>query len=314
MSTEPWPNFFFELDEEQTEYLRNLSAHCQEVANYGSKAFQRIMNTRPLGEEKDFPPLILLLRHSLEIIDSIAALIANGNVEPCKILLRSLLEALLNIKWMTYERFEERSKAFVIHRAHEELKRIEKYDASSPGGKLFYAELRANANFSPDFDSLPFKEFRARKIRLIKSDYYSAAEIEYQQLWKASRNNRPPKYWYSMFPGVSSAVPNDLRALARQVKLLDLYDFLYKFWSDSTHSTDVIAGKISHPNGIIPIRSLENVHTVAFYTIVLGYRCIRTASNAYNTKLVSEIDHWYDVDMREARSWIGKNARKAYVL
>jgi hypothetical protein len=82
------------------------------------------------------------------------------------------------------------------------------------------------------FNALPFlnypKMIANLQAMLVKPDF-QPIEGEWQRL-KALNKNRNPK-WYSLFGG-----PKSVRELAIHLGMAGMYEFLYRFWSESVHA------------------------------------------------------------------------------
>ena len=293
---------------EHEQLLRDLSGLCDEVVNFGSRAFQRCRYTPAYGDH--YLPIFMLMRHSIEIVDSISILVLKSSVEPCKMLLRGLLETVLSIEWIISDRTEQRAKAYLIFKAHKELRQVERMDRSTQKGKAFFKDLRRNS--SPALFAnlkLDLADARTSKLNVIKLPGLQEAEDEYQKVLKLTGDH--PKHWYSLFPRLGKNAPNTLESLARQVGHLDWYVLLYSFWSDLTHAGDVISGRIA-PKSIdgntlfYQIRLPRDANVIAFYAIYFGYQCIRQASKCVHEKLVPEVDNWFEREIKPALISLGK--------
>jgi hypothetical protein len=313
MTTEPWSEFISRESQskDEKELLIFLSAACEEVVNFGSTAFQRCINTYPSNGSDAHLAFCLFLRHAVELVDSISILIRERSIDPCKIILRSLLETALSIEWILNDalHIEDRAKAYIIFKAHRELSIINNIDESTNEGKKFHAELKESFSdgFEPPTDAL--QKFRDQKLAIIHSQHYANAEEEYQRIISESKRKRTPDRWYAMFPSTWADAPKTLKQLAKQVHHLDWYAYLYSFWSDHAHGDDVISGRLGGPNSIRPIRLIDNGKTLVFYTLFFGSKCIRQTSKGCDAKLVQEVDNWHDREIRPIMSDLGKSMR-----
>ena len=91
-----------------------VSSTLEEIVNYGTQVVHWA-GYNPKFKKPDIDlPLLLLSKHILEIADSISILLKKSSIDPCKVLLRAALEAMLYIKFITAERSEDRCKAYLV--------------------------------------------------------------------------------------------------------------------------------------------------------------------------------------------------------
>ena len=194
---------------------------------------------RPPLEGDAAAPLLMSIRHALEVLDSISPLIRQGSADPAKIPLRALIESVFGIKYMLQEDLERRSMCFMVWHAHHRRNTYEKLDPRTERGKQFKAIIDADRvagdmNLAGIPDVTPAIE---NIDSLLSRPEYEEGEQEYQRLRASGRRNPS---WYEFFDG-----PRKVEQLARAVGMPAVYEVIYRAYSGQTHGTDIIHGKIS---------------------------------------------------------------------
>ena len=101
MPTTPHPDIIPDYREhpDLTALLSRYASLIDETVNFGSQVFTWVFETTNKGDHHI--AAISFYRRSLELLDSIAALIKTSCIAPTRVLLRSLFEALISFEYMT---------------------------------------------------------------------------------------------------------------------------------------------------------------------------------------------------------------------
>lgn len=286
-----------ELHPEIQEILFGYSKLIDEFVNFGTHIFMWIVQESKGSDEQ--MPLAMFFRDALEKADSISTLVKYSHIEPSKVILRSLFELTLYIRYIVEEDFEKRSMAFLVWDSKRKIRFYRCYDKEDP----FYKETQKIVQKDEFFSNGSFlKELPSVKLAL-ENQYellllpdYRLVEKEYERTKKMDRQNPS---WYRLYNG-----PKNIQELATKVNLPFVYEILYRRWSGNVHSTDIIEGKIVkgknsiEMNGkvsadIIQINLPKDAHEVVTYTLMLLLMTyIRLRDKKINNKNL-EITNWY---------------------
>lgn len=223
-----------------------------EVLRYGLALFARC-SYRPAGGDENLV-ILLTYRHFLEALDSVNVLVEESAPAPAGLLLRTMFEALLTIEYVTQDQGKAQSRAFALL-YQVELQRRRFYlqqDPSTPQGK----ELRSFISNDPYYNDwkpidVPDLNGRLNEIqKMLDIPDMKQISLEYAKT-KKGRGGRPP--WYSLFGG-----PRTVRDLAKLLKRPAAYEFLYREWSERTHSVDAIDRILTHTISGPAVRSLRD--------------------------------------------------------
>lgn len=299
MPTEPIQDFIPRRieNEDLLKLLTDFSELIKETVNFGSHVFKWMLDSVTDGDEN--APLFLSFRHILELIDSISFFIKESYVDPCKTILRAILESVINIEYILERDTEKRSMNFMVCYNHNRIKLYEKMDPNSDAGIEYRNAIESDKIINkmkiPDF---PHEKAIKNLEDLLKKPRYEAAEAEYQRIMQMPRRERRRyKQWYSMNDG-----PTNLRELAERVELLGFYEILYRSWSGYIHGLDIIEGKLSRaPDGkaeIIQIRSPRDAQTITKLTISFSIHIMRKYIKHFIPAKESEFTEWYKKEIR----------------
>ena len=113
-------------DPEIQKILNQYSSALEEVVNFASHAAKWCSEKIHGGEE--LAPVILSFRHIFELIDAISVLIKYSCIDPCKILLRSVLESVLTVKYILEKDTDIRGTDFMTCCWHHVINELRKED------------------------------------------------------------------------------------------------------------------------------------------------------------------------------------------
>lgn len=196
----------------------------------------------------------MLLREGVQVVDAISILVRESSVEPCKPLLRTLLEIELQLEYLL-EDTTKRSKAFWVAKLHQDINLLKRLDPSTQQGKEWRKHYRNDVllrhNSVRDHNT---GDMIANIEAELTTAPLSKTNAEYLRSKKDKRRN-----WYSLHDG-----PRSIRDLAQSLSLLGTYETLYRLLSVATHASDPFSyGARSHP-GKIGISKLRHPRDAGF--------------------------------------------------
>lgn len=271
--------------------LDTLAGGITEVVNFGTHVLVWYDEANA-GKTDEAAPTSLLLRHFIEMIDSVSILVRSSAIEPTQVLLRSAFEAAIQLEWIIRDDTDRRAMAFMTWHVHQRLKYYTRLDRSTSEGRELAKKLKGTMYDGIDLrDKFDLESARANLKILLKKPLYRETAAEYEVVRKNSRNPR----WYQLFGG-----PRSVEQLANQVKMPEFYELLYRSWSGVAHATDVVAGKVSSREGVTQIhqiRSPERVESVYSIAIGLSIRIYKVIMDKYVPDGLNTIQKWYTADV-----------------
>lgn len=234
-----------------------------------------------LTNEEHHTPILLLARHVIESLDGVAILVSKGGSHPCQPLLRSALEAVLGVLYILEKDTKQRAFAYQVAHAHKKIKLYDRLDPTTQAGKELRKLLDGDM-MEGFFNALPFLNYPkmiANLQNMLAKPDFQPIEAEWQRL-KALNKKRDPD-WYSLFGG-----PKSVRELAVHLGMAGMYEFLYRFWSESVHAGMAMEaiGRRGGATVMRPIRHPEQLQSAvqhaAGFALLLAKRLVEVYAPA----------------------------------
>lgn len=231
----------------------------------------------------------LLSLHLVEQIDAIANLVRQGLSEPCKLVLRAMIESMLGIAYMHESDVVQRGLSYHVGHIHEQTAWFRKLDPDTQEGMQYKAKLdrnfcKINLSISPEVARVEVEKYMA----ILSRDEFSPIEAAWQETKKKQRR-RPA--WYSLFDG-----PRNVGDLADHLRRSAWYEGLYRIWSADIHATDSLGNIIRGPTnqkGIRPIRHPEGIETITCHAISIALDAYRVIIESVVPGKRDEFLRWY---------------------
>lgn len=233
--------------------LDNLSKSIDDFVEFGIKLLLWDGNKRRGGDEDIV--VLLFLRNILDLGDAISVQLKNSAVEPCKPLLRTVIETVFGLEYLLEKNVRKRALSFIVWNTHKRLKFYERLDTSTQIGKAFKQELEKdfiykNGGVEKHFENQEVTRLKENDEDLLKEPKYSKIEEEYQNTLKKIKNPN----WYSLYNG-----PRNIEQLAKHLNHHASYEVAYRGLSDSVHGTNIFFNNlVKLENGNVDIAQLRN--------------------------------------------------------
>tara|TARA_R110002020_G_scaffold73623_5_gene188903 strand:- start:271 stop:1203 length:933 start_codon:yes stop_codon:yes gene_type:complete len=250
------------------EYLVKIQKHCSEliseIVNYGTYILKWDIEVKRKGKDNNIPTLFF--RNILELGDSISILVKESSIDPSKIILRTLIENILQLIYMLEEDEKQRALCYMVVKTNKDIKYYNKFIKSENSSKQFKIQAEKDElslNFEKFMDHPEIIKAKKAKTSLLEKPEFS--EIQQEYLNTSVKRKNPN--WYSLFNG-----PKNLEQLAQKLKKNVRYEFFYRAYSENVHGLNLTKGMVYVGNGnaqIIQIRDFEHTQKVTFDTASL---------------------------------------------
>jgi hypothetical protein len=271
---------------------QNLSEYSSvicEFVEYGLRLMKDI-DSIPSDKIEQYLRIVLIafLRHLIETLDAISILIQSSSLISCDILLRSIFETYLGLKFILKDQKERRAMFYIFCSMKERLMTNEELLDSN-----FQIIISAD-HFMKNTPLLDKKEHE-QEIQLLKQaierDVYKSIKKEYEAQLKKTKH---PPHWYSLFDG-----PKGIKGLCKDIEIPAIYKVLYGSLSKTVHGADLIT-RYTFPNddnavSIYKLRSAKGINN----TFTLSYSLSLDIFQAIATFIFSDKKHidelaiWY---------------------
>lgn len=277
--------------------LSHYSSTIAETVNFGSTVFQWILERTHEGDHHI--AAFSFYRRSLDLLDSISVLIKNSCVSPCKVLLRSLFEAMLSLEYMMQSDFERRGRDYILCLKHKERDSLRQSLKGDPLHQEYIGIFRNDALLQnmrhPDIPEAEIKEAIRLKERIFTAAAYADSESSYQEV-KAKRDGRNPQWWFSLHGG-----PRDICELAARMKRPGQYEMLYRDWAGYSHGTGGMNEHVEIRKGEIAIPQLrvpKDAEHITFMAIQYAVTITGLMVREYARDKAKELSAWYSAEIR----------------
>jgi hypothetical protein len=281
---------------EYQELLNLISSTLTELVNYGTQVVHWAAYNPKFKKPDLDVPLLMLSRHTLELADAMTALIKNSIINPSKVILRTIFESLLYIKYITTEKSEDRCRAYLVcyikNKKNEYLKFIEGTPIHMQFKKKIESDSLIKGGYNPF--SLPIEHQLKLKIdnldEWIKHPIFKDAITEYNRM-KKQYDRKPP--WYLLYNGALN-----IEDLAKKLKLSYLYEILYRNWSEYAHASDVITGNLANDKSFYSIRNGFDSTSVGSFSISLLVDCYKMLVEFIVPEMIPNFRNWYSREIK----------------
>jgi hypothetical protein len=296
MATQPIDKILSPVQPKTKSILGQFGCLIDETRAFGTHVLQWHMDSAVGGD--DVVPISLSIRHILELMGAVSSCVKNANIDPCKIVLRAMLESFLGLTYMLQNDTRRRAFAFLAVEAHQRLKHLRMLDLSTEEGKKYLSLVRDDENassFSPRISPEMIATAINNAEEFLQTEGVGEALTEIINLKKTKKKRNPN--WYSLYGG-----PANLEELATTVGHQLLYAFFYRYWSRSTHGIDVIQGKLgrsaSGRPGIFQLEIPTDAQALTQITATLALATYRLVLTKYSPSKIADLDKWYQSEIR----------------
>lgn len=275
---------------EVEQLLLEFSKGIDEVVNFGTHILKWEVS-EATGSDENIP-IAMMLRHILEMTDSLSILVKNSSIDPCKPILRGILETIFGLEYILQADTRNRALGFLVWHYHKELKLSKKLTPGEQANNQLKIKLQADNSTSTGI-TLPIISALPQHIQniqdLLALPLYATAEAEYQSLMARGASNPS---WYQLFNG-----PRNIEQLATNLNRQGLYEVLYRGWSGPTHGTDIIQSKLSKSadghGEIVQIRYVKDAQMVTQFAFNLSLITYQIMTDKRIVKHKTDYENWY---------------------
>jgi hypothetical protein len=274
------------------EYLIKIQNHCSElvaeIVNFGTHILKWDIEVKREGKDNNIPTLFF--RNILELSDSISILIKESSIDPSKIILRTLIENILQLIYMLEEKERQRVLSFMVTKTNKDIKYYNKFikvENSSSQFKIQIEKDELNLNFDKFMDHPEIIRTKESKKKLLEKPEFSEVQKEYL---RTSKKRKKPN-WYSLYNG-----PDNLEQLAQRLKKNISYEFFYRKYSENVHGLNLTKGMVyvgSDNAQIIQIRDFEHTQNVTFNCASLLLEIYNIFIRKRVPEKLDEYQNWY---------------------
>lgn len=274
--------------------LNMFSTKLSLFGNFGFEILKHIGQKDSIKTE--YIPIVLSLRHTVELLEGISVLMKNQLADPALLLLRGLFESVIQALFILAQDTEKRGLSFMHFDLLNNIDWHEKLDPSSQKGKEFIAWMKKDLYLnSTNFNKPP--DFEAKLSNLIEQKNipeYSEIHAEYE---KQKSSGKRVKNWFSLFSNCRS-----IEQVAADIGLGGTYQIFYRHLSESVHGVGIVRDKIIAKNGkgkILDIKLPNNIQYVVSISISVFYQLLARIIEVMCPDMTQKFKEFYKKEIRE---------------
>jgi hypothetical protein len=249
-----------------------------EMSSYGSNLIPRCYSSSAKNL-KDAVVLAILLRQVVAMLDGVDILLVNGATHVSNLPMRALFEASAYIDWVLLQDSEKKADYYYVHN----LRRKRLWAARAQGDSAQsqkFLDMMATVGVPINDELRDASKQHIQEIdRILAQPQFAAINKDFDNLRRGSRDVA----WYVPLG------PKNLAALAQAVNKQAIYTFLYSTASEVMHASSydqhikIGKGEITFH----PIRSMEGMRTIFYFTLTLAVGTFRTILLEYRAEEIS---------------------------
>ena len=268
--------------------LDHFADLLEDAVNMGSNILEWDKNPKSTGEE-NIPPL-MLLRHFIDLVDSISVLVRQSCCDPTQILMRAAFEAKISLDFLLEKDSIERANAFIFSDLLRQISTLGKFDSSTDEGKELKKTLAKEGLSSQAKINISIAKNHKKSLENILLQSKFTALLAERDRLKSLKLKIPS--WYGFFGG-----PKNIQELATSLGQRSAYELLYRTWSGSAHASDIYQGKISKMSdggvGIVQLRNPQNLQLVTHTVLTFALYTFYGYTKARIPHKQKAIAHWH---------------------
>lgn len=198
--------------------------------------------------------IILFIRKIMEHLDAINILVEKSSFTQAKIILRTLLESVISLRFILNEDTEKRAAAYYLYRHYEEIERMKCFDENTKDGKM-YKKLMGEEKFHEVAEKCKKKKQVFERMVQSKNVFVEIEKLRKSKI-KQKKKEFPKKKPYVSWFEVCSNV-NSVKGMMKVLGWEKYYEALYGGMSLEVHAYNATTEIISDEEGL-HLKTLRN--------------------------------------------------------
>lgn len=215
--------------------------------------------------------ICLFIRKIMEQLDAINVLFSVGSFTQAQIILRSLIENIINVEFILKADTSKRAASYYLEHHYQEIELGAKYfDKNSKYGNIILAQ-KGEDQFNSDCEKYRKKVEALKRITNSKEIFQKVDEARKKKLKEKQKIKNKKVYiqWYEVCSNVSS-----FYGLMKETGYEKYYQGIYGGLSNETHALNSAMGMSADENGI----SLKRIRNLEEGSSTLSIACTFSVS------------------------------------
>ena len=192
---------------------------------------------------------IVCLRQISEFADGANILIKNNSNDSATVVIRSLFEVELGLRYMLKEDYEKRSLCFLYY--YHKKKEFELLRGKIGTKEHFdlIKVMEEDKNVSKDLiEALKSNTSGDSDLEMVQTTLNNEVYKEISEYYNNPKNKKKRKNWFSLLNG-----PENISELTKNLGMHSQYSINYTLWSQISHGIDIVHNNISIKDGYAQI-------------------------------------------------------------
>jgi len=277
---------------EAKEQIELASPVLREIVNYSTRAFGRFAASTSSDRDVDFA-VLALHRHMIEATDGVEVLVSQCCPDAAAPLLRSSFEALLSIRYIveTDDDYRERGLACLVHAIRSRIQMYEMLDPETERGRQYRDDWKTDqmtASWPFEYAEVARRQ-KANLEKLLQKPHLTPLEEIHRKL--------KPRRWYGVCGRNANA-----EQLARHLAAGGRYGILYRVWSKTIHSEDLISMVGTRGKGNPSVRRIRDsgeLKQTALFAASFLLDGTRSMMRHFRPEELDGFSEWYSIEVAE---------------
>ena len=234
---------------------------------------------------------IVCLRQISEFADGANILIKNNSNDSATVVIRSLFEVELGLRYMLKEDYEKRSLCFLYY--YHKKKEFELLRGKIGTKEHFdlIKVMEEDKNVSKDLiEALKSNTSGDSDLEMVQTTLNNEVYKEISEYYNNPKNKKKRKNWFSLLNG-----PENISELTKNLGMHSQYSINYTLWSQISHGIDIVHNNISIKDGYAQIflkRNPKGGRDNAMNAIQIVRRSLMNYVGTKQPNIIIEFRQW----------------------
>lgn len=242
-------DIFYDVKQDEEMY-EAIQASCELIGSVIVK-YGEILNEMKYIEPEDDGlvnmVIMLFVRKIMEHLDAINILVEKSSFSQAKIILRTLLETIVSLRFILKEDTEKRAAAYYLYHHYEEIDRMKNFDETTKVGQM-YKDMLGEEEFKKVAGKCQKKKAAFERLIQSKSvftDIENLRKVKLVQKRKKEPKKKPYVSWYEICSNIYN-----FKGMMKSLGWEKFYESLYGGMSMEVHAYNATIEMIPDADGL----------------------------------------------------------------
>ena len=251
-----FPELFYDVEQDEEMYML-VKESCKYlgsiIVKYGELVNELFYKENNGDGFVDFV-IVLFLRKIMEHLDAISILVEKSSFTQAKIILRTLLESVVGLRFILKEDTEKRAAAYYLYHHYEEIEKMRYFDESMSDGKM-YKSILGEERFNEIAEKCKKKKSAFERLIQSKSIFVEIENLRIKRIEHKQHqypNRKPYITWFEICSNT-----NSIKGMMKALGWEKYYEALYGGMSMEVHAYNATTEMTLNDDGL-HLKTLRN--------------------------------------------------------